>query len=417
MKKTITLFFILLTTPFYSQWVEQVSGVTEPLNDVYCIAQEVVVVVGNAGTILKTTDGGAHWNQKMSGTTRDLMKVQFVNANTGFALGANGSVLKTIDGGENWFAVNNGGDTNFYNCGLSSVSENVIYICSNYWIKKSTDGGANFEYVNFPLDQNIENLQFLDEQIGYASGPNTLWKTMNGGTTWTLITSAYSIGAFFFLNADTGFIYTMSDGIYKTTDGGATFLYVGYSEGQVQDLFALNENVIWEINGIFLLCGCPPAYCVTKTDIMASPQNQQIKNCDVGGELDVELNAIHFASDTKGYMVGYASYTDTMGPAVVKGAIYKNTTGTMLDVSKAATNDALTIYPNPASDRIIVSFAEHVNHPFSVEITNCLGEKVFSKSYQSESAAIIEVSSFSKGIYFVIIVSQEKRQVQKVVIE
>ena len=160
MRKIITLLLILLALPIYSQWVEQNSGVDKALNDVYCVTQDLVFVVGNNGIILKTADDGNNWIQKNSGANRDMMKVQFINSNVGFALGAQ-TLLKTIDGGENWNATDIGETNNFYPTGLSCVSENVFYISSGLLFKKTLNGGITFETVEVPVGQNIENIQNL----------------------------------------------------------------------------------------------------------------------------------------------------------------------------------------------------------------------------------------------------------------
>lgn len=420
MRKIITLLLILIAVPLHSQWVEQNSGVDKALNDVYCITQDLVFVVGNNGIILKTTDGGTNWIQKNSGTTQNLMKVQFVNSNVGFAFGA-GTLLKTIDGGENWNPIDIGGTNNFYYpCGLSCVSENVFYISSGLWLKKTINGGITFETVEeLPIGQNIENIQFLTEQIGYKKGPDKLYKTNDGGNTWTVILNSFYNGTFFFLTQNIGFV-NFSGALYKTIDGGLNFSIIEFqNESMLQgvDIFCLNENVIWEVEGLFLLCGCPPKYCITKKDQLESPENQVINNCDLVDGWNSMLSAIHFANDTNGYVVGYFSYTGDMGPPVSIGTIFKNSTGSMLGTNKGDKKNEITIYPNPASDNIIVSFSENSKNTFFVEITNCLGEMIFSKFYQTENTAMINVESFSKGIYFLTITSQEKRNTQKVVIK
>lgn len=418
MRKIITLLLILIALPIYSQWVEQNSGVDKALNDVYCVTQDLVFVVGNNGIILKTTDGGTNWIQKNSGTNRDLMKVQFINANVGFALGTQ-TLLKTTDGGENWNAMDIGETNNFYPTGLSCVSENVFYISSDLLFKKTINGGITFETAEVPVGQNIENIQFLTEQIGYKKSPDKLYKTNDGGNTWNVVLNNFNNGPFFFLNQNIGFVNS-NGALYKTIDGGLNFSFIEYQDESVLqgiDLFSLNENVVWEVDGLFLLCGCPPEYCLTKKNQLESPENQVIHNCDLVAGWGSMLNAIHFANDTKGYAVGYFSYTGDMGPPLSKGTIFKNSTGNMLGTDKSDEKNEVTIYPNPASDHIIVSFSENSKKTFSVEITNCLGEIVFSKFYQAENTAVINVESFSKGIYFLTITSQEKRNIQKVVIK
>lgn len=419
MGKFITLLLILIAVPLYSQWVEQNSGVDKPLNDVYCVTQDLVFVVGNNGIILKTTDGGANWIQKNSGTVENLMKVQFINSNVGFAFGA-GTLLKTIDGGESWNPIDIGGMNNFYYpCGLSCISESVFYISSGLWLKKTTNGGITFETIEVPVGQNIENIQFLTEQIGYKKGPDKLYKTSDGGSTWSVILNSFYNGTFFFLTQNIGFV-NFSGTLLKTIDGGLNFSIIDFQNESMLhgvDIFCLNENIIWEIEGLFLLCGCPPQYCITKKNQLESPENQVTNNCDLVDGSGSMLSAIHFANDTNGYAVGYFSYTGDLGPPLSIGTIFKNSTGNMLGANKSDKRNEVTIYPNPTSDNIIVSFSENEKRTFSVEITNCLGEMIFSKFYQTENTAMINVESYSKGIYFLTITSQEKRNTQKVVIK
>lgn len=404
--------------PLYSQWIQQNSGVDKALNDVYTITQDIVFVVGNNGTILKTIDGGTNWTQQNSGTSQDLIKVQFINSNVGFAFGTFGTLLKTNDGGTNWSSIDTGGTTNFYYCnGLSCINENVFYISCALWLKKTTNGGITFETINAPISQNIENIQFITEQIGYINNLGNLYKTSDGGLTWSEILN--NSDNFFFLNENIGFVHKNGK-INKTVDGGSTFSVVEYPNDYnllPVDLFSLNENVLWEIGASIHLCGCQAVYCITKKNQLESPENQVIDNCNLGEGLDLILNAIHFANETNGYSVGHLRYTGDMGPPLSIGAIFKNSTGTMLGVNRVDKKEEINIYPNPASDNIILSFLENSRKSFSVEITNCLGEMIFSKFYQTENSAMINVESFAKGFYLLTIESQGKRNTKKIIIK
>lgn len=410
MKKITTLFFILLALPFYAQWwIPQNSGVSQNLNDVYCITENSVVVVGNAGTILKTTDGGINWIQKTSAITYNLMKVQFAGLNIGYAVGTNGTLLKSIDGGENWSPIATGETANLY--GLSVLDENTLLISGdNGLIKKTTDGGISFATQNAPESQAVLDIQFLNQLTGYAlsgqdpfSTDNKLFKTIDGGITWSTLTND-PVDSFFFINENVGFINTMYSGLNKTTDGGLNLLNLGYANFQEADLFSLNENRVWSVGNNFTLCDCN-SYCINKRNITETAEIQEIHNCydDNSG---FPFEAIHFASETKGYAVGWG------------GSIYKNSTGVMEDlgVDTVDKKDIVKIYPNPSSDQITISFADNRNEPFSIQITDYLGKKIFSNSYQSENFATITTSSFSKGLYLVTVLSQEKSQTQKVII-
>jgi photosystem II stability/assembly factor-like uncharacterized protein len=123
MKIKINIIFSLLsslifTTPVIPQegWLQQTSGTTNDLFDVFCIDQNNCWVVGSAGTILKTTNGGTDWISQSSGTINNLYEVFFINQDTGWTVGQNGTILKSTDGGINWVSQISG--TNGY---LTSV--------------------------------------------------------------------------------------------------------------------------------------------------------------------------------------------------------------------------------------------------------------------------------------------------------
>jgi hypothetical protein len=64
------------------------------------LGPNIVVAVGEYGSVLRTTDGGATWTPQSSGTSHALEAVTFVDANTGTAVGHGGTILHTITGGE-----------------------------------------------------------------------------------------------------------------------------------------------------------------------------------------------------------------------------------------------------------------------------------------------------------------------------
>ena len=411
MKKITLLFFALLALPIHAQWIEQNSGVTVGLNDVYCINENTVVVIGDAGTILKTTDGGTTWLTKSSGITENLQKVQFASANVGFAVSANGTVLKTTDAGESWFLT--GTASLPFTRGFSCVNDNTVYV-SNGGMKKSTDGGLTFALVSLP--ESILNFQFLSEQVGYAYSEDTLYKTIDAGATWTAIsTGFYHIRSFFFTQENTGLIYT-ANGNYSTTDGGVNLTNIGNSEGDTLDLYAFNENVIWEVKGIFLLCGCDPSYCVSKWNMAEIPENQRIENCDLDPSFKTILSAISFANPTNGYLVGRSYYDGPFGPPSSKGAIFKNTTGTMLATESVQKEADLKIYPNPSAGDLTVYFSELPAQPFTIELTDILGKNVKVRTSQAENTLKVHTANLSKGIYFLTVNNQGNRQTQKIIL-
>ena len=388
--------------PFYAQWwIHQNSGVTANLNDVYGISGNNVVIVGNAGVILKTTDGGTHWNIKVSGTVENLTKVQFVNATIGYVVGTSGTILKTIDAGENWTSIATGNTTNLY--GLSCVNENIFYISGdNGLIKKTVDGGASLIDQSLVLSHPIKSIQFLNNQMGYASsydytGYNSFgfFKTTDGGATWML--QSNPVTTFFFLDENVGFV--TFEGIKKTIDGGLNFTNFGYPFTPPLDLFSSNANEIWSVSNSYALCGCS-YFCIDKSYINNAGNLEQAQNC-YPDTVNPPFEAITFADATNGYVVGDF------------GVIYKNTTGNMenLGLNELAKANNAIIYPNPATNSIMVENKSD-KAVLSIIISDMNGRKILATTMVNST---IDISSLAKGVYLVGLTFDDKSVTQKLI--
>ncbi len=400
MKKFITLLIILVSQSIIAQWVQQSSGTTENLNDVFCITEDIVVVVGDNGTILKTTNGGANWVQKTSGTTFKLMKVQFASQNVGFAIGTNtmngsGLLLKTIDTGDNWTSINASEANDIRD--ISCVNENTIYISKNDGsLKKSNDGSVSFLPIN--NGQFLQDIQFINELNGFASSAGTLMKTIDGGVTWVSIGNVdygFSTSSFYFFNETVGFVKT-SNQLYKTIDGGINYDYLSSPEYYMPKLFASSENVIWGVTVDLFLNG-QPNYTL-RGEVSGVNNFQRIDGAPI-------LKSIHFANSTKGYGVAW------------DGQIFKNPTGIMLGLEEFSNEKTIKIYPNPSSDVAIISFSEMPTQKFTIEIVDSLGKKVYRKEFNNENNISINTKLMSRGVYYLsVVINQVKKQTLKLIV-
>jgi hypothetical protein len=93
-------------------------------------------------------------------------------------------------------------------------------------------------------------------------------------------------------------------------------------------------------------------------------------------------------------------------------ATYKSfTTG----ISEIAQNAQMLIYPNPSSDFITISLKNVENTHASIKIYNTNGSLVYTNTLNSNNQQI-NVSSFKAGIYFVELLSDNKTERQKIII-
>lgn len=140
--------------------------------------------------ILKTTDGGAHWRQvpiDWSGMTfeypeedRPIYSITVHPSGIGYARATNEKrSLATTNAGETWF-----------NAGLAGTafamvsSETVIAGSWSGSIWKRTYPSTTWVRLT-GLDKPIDDLRFISSLIGYATADGAIYRTEDGGSSWT----------------------------------------------------------------------------------------------------------------------------------------------------------------------------------------------------------------------------------------
>ncbi len=201
---------------------------------------------GNYGTILKTTDNGSNWDNLSSGFSGKLLSIDFIDASTGYAGGENQKLVRTTDGGLSWSSLQLPSFPNSSVLDIKFINSNTGYVLgffifeSRIW--KTTDAGQSWITQTTDGANYLNNLYFLDENIGFGSGGSLggqIIKTTNGGNSWSFIyQDNYKKQSMAFVNATTGFVGSAEGRIYKTTDAGDTWNFA-LSDGGI-DVMSLN---------------------------------------------------------------------------------------------------------------------------------------------------------------------------------
>lgn len=394
-----------------AQWITQSTGNVNAsfFTDVYAITPDVVIVTGDNGTILKTSNGGANWQQKSSGTNQILGKIQFPTANIGYVVSAGAQLLKTTNSGDTWFSIDVPGVSFIYS--MSCVSADLIFLSckdagSNSILLKSSDGGNSWEkVVGNDSQQNFFNIQFLNDEIGYASSSsmyhsseNNILKTLDGGKTWTKIDN--SRGPFNFINENKGFSYQF--GFLKTTDGGNSFEKLGQSSLYLlSKIFPINENTVWGIFEDLTLCGCGTKGLVRMTYSPENGYKEYVQN------INASISSIYFSNEKVGYAVGVEN-----GKAIV----WKNKAADLTLNTSEGLKNLVTIYPNPTSDKINVTINSKFSQNFTISILDMTGKSVYNQSFQNKNALIIDAKQFARGTYVLMLKNQKQSYSQKIII-
>lgn len=277
---------ILKTTDGGYNWLVQASGITQDLSDVYFFDQNTGLTLGSLGKLLKTTNGGENWQLIDLNTTYNLYAIHFVNNNTGYISSMYGTVFKTTNGGDNWLSYSTGSPPHlsgiFFvnaNTGYTVGIQNAIYKTlnggvnwlqivlpppyyayndvffidsavgyitgGNGFILRTTDSGVNWNRIDLPVNGYVGDIQFLNQQTGYCGGWTSygfILYTSNGGINWStqLMANQATCQALYMVNQNTGFTTGANGKIFKTTNGGISF--VNPISTEIPNQFSLSQN-------------------------------------------------------------------------------------------------------------------------------------------------------------------------------
>jgi photosystem II stability/assembly factor-like uncharacterized protein len=210
------------TTDGGQNWVSQSSGIMRSmLESIHMLGPDEAVIVGDAGTIMRSTDGQTWQNQKQ-GSMATLHDVSFVSEKAGFAAGTTGAVLRTTDGGMTWQELpeRRTADAIFFTDELTGTA------VSGSNIFRTTDGGESWQLQNSGVTTNLWDVYFTSVNIGYVSGSSgVILKTTDAGENWTQQESGVTVvlNGISFFGSQIGTAVGSSGTIVHTRDGGETW--------------------------------------------------------------------------------------------------------------------------------------------------------------------------------------------------
>lgn len=218
--------------------------------------------VSGATVISKSTNAGANWfvvtsnigfNLDNGGMNNDI----FVNDAVGYGVSINGIIYKTTNGGLNWFTLYDLGSPNSSapRSARFFSEQNGFVISGNKFYKTTTGGTSWDEHI---ISSNIytnSGTFFLNENIGWIivterASPdfidrNYVYKTNNGGSTWTNISRIESGGirsTIRFTNENDGYLASQYF-IFKTTNSGSNWdLYCNPENTYYQNVEIINNE-------------------------------------------------------------------------------------------------------------------------------------------------------------------------------
>jgi photosystem II stability/assembly factor-like uncharacterized protein len=384
MKKNLfsTLILTIFSISAFSQWVNQTSGVTSELSDVFFVNQQIGYTSTNVigqNYILKTTNNGNTWSQ-LAQSNQGALCLHFMTEDTGIV-----------------------------------TKGSSIY--------KTTNGATSLQFITTLTSSGfIFGIDFPNKNIGYAAGSNStigfLYKTLNGGNTWTNITPALNVGyrSVSFSSVDTGYIVGTNGYIQKTVDGGATWtqLNSGSTTYLNSVYFRPHSKNGWIVGGLAVNSGI----------ILMTNNGTTWSNVTPTGGCPV-LQSISFVDDNNGYAVGLLgviykttdgglTWTQEVGSgsanfnsvhyldinnawAVGAGGVIKHV-ATTVNLNEEE-NKQYIIYPNPMASSAVISF-ESYQEKTSIKIFDLMGKEIQSSIF-SGTDFLLEKANLKIGVYFI----------------
>ena len=184
-----------------------------------------MIVGGNTGGVWKTTDGGLNWTPLTDNFTTlrvSALAIDPTDATKYFWGASSGNIYVSADSGATWNLLADTGSGNVNKILIDPTNTQKMY-CSveNGGIYKSTNGGVNWSIIN-PTATNGYDVEFKpgDTNTIYASG-NTVYRSTNGGTSF-LSVSGFSSGPKM-IGVSAGATGTDADVVYVIEASGSTF--------------------------------------------------------------------------------------------------------------------------------------------------------------------------------------------------
>ncbi len=264
-------------------------------------------IVGNNGYVLKTVDNGTSWQQISTGFYTSFNTVTIIDTNTIILSSAN-SLVKTIDGGASWSSSIISNVTVVKTAFTSSLVGHAV--CANGKIQKTIDGGLNWynTYTTNIFPSSFLTVHFINQNVGFASREhNTIFKTSNGGETWTEISNSFqAIYDFHFLNENNGFATGDHGATYKTTNGGATWSQIFFQNGYIYN--TAMYGIFFQDNNIGFATGARGR--IIKTIDGGNTWTQNSPTYDDFQQLQIVNNSIGFAQ-TGSHFYKTSNFGDT----------------------------------------------------------------------------------------------------------
>jgi photosystem II stability/assembly factor-like uncharacterized protein len=252
--------------------------------------------------------------------------MHFKDANTGLITGGGGSVFKTTNGGLNWYQIyltpNNYGDFRK----LSVINNQYCFVVEDAKrVYKSTNYGDSWDSVGYVTGANhTYSCRFSSLQTGWVGGSSSqIFKTTNGGATWLFqnvnTTNLGTVLSFLFYNELTGWAVGGNGNLLYTSSGGSTFINSNCTN--MHSDFILNQNYPNPFNNETVISFSLPRKSnvhISIFDIIGREIKTLVNEFKKAGSYLVSFNGSELASGVYFYRIRAGDFVQTKRMILLK---------------------------------------------------------------------------------------------------
>ena len=359
------------------------------------------MICSSKGIILRTT--GESWENILVDSTLGFRKITFADYNTALAVSGNVNIMKTTDSGLNWFRIyeNTGRpklvDLHFYNIYKGD------YIDVNGNMYRTNNGGTSWTLRGSSQYNEITGAYFIDSNTAIqCTDFFSTFKTTNGGSSWQEVLSfiPYSHSDITFMNANTGFIVGEFGSIARSGDGGNSW-------GPV------NSGTETDLNSVF--------FPTANTGFILGKFGKILKSTNGGlawysqiSNTALNLNSVYFISANIGYIAGN---NGLLLKTTTGGEI---TTGINLNLNSQYEYKLIQNFPNPFNPTTNLEFGISKMGFVTLKVYDILGQEV--KTLVNEIkpvgtySMLFDGSNLSSGIYFYKMTAEDFSAIKKMLL-
>jgi photosystem II stability/assembly factor-like uncharacterized protein len=420
---TILASFILYSQLMTAQWINQNPGGEGNFADIHFIDENFGWAIKSADypDVYYTTNGGEEWAWcfEFFGLLQGPgTAVYFSDADNGWMSDGN-NIIHTGNGstgcGAEW--------TDQIDESPGCQSSKLFFADETHgWFVGGYDGGCDIYLSRFfrtvdggqswifsdAYGYRISDIVFSDSLQGWAldmhtiglQGPSGLWRSTDGGQSWTVICDTVYGSAMCFPDSQHGWVagYDPDNGsgfIRHTSDGG--YSWIKQTNGALPaltDIVFTDNQTGWAIGdgGTILHTG--------DGGMTWEPQESGT---------NANLNSISFVGANHGWISGQG------------GVILHTDNGGLVGVNEFEGPEQylFSVSPNPASDYIHVYYKLTESGKVSITITNSLGREMenISLNQTNQGKYTFDSRMYLPGMYFITLQTDYELQTEKVIIK